>query len=334
MSKLGFILLDQRGKLRYWSQEMREIFGHDLESRLKEYLLLPSTQKLVVDGKDGVTHRLKLTKQWLSLERGDYLLVLIEDSRERERLTRFSAILDQIWIGVIETDLTRITYANKWAMKLFPDLKQHGLTHPLWQGIRIDELKKSGIIERTLLHNNHRYHQRLVYHPGSDSIQCFISEIAEAGIPGDVITELDYIDGTTKLYNQRGFEVILDQQLRLAERLKRGFILFLFQLRNLRPVADVFGPRTKERVILEFSSSLRETFRKTDILAHISEDLFAAVAIGAKKGTASIMIDRLNERLKFVTLEVAVGYAYFDPEDPCSGEDLLKRARMSLHAGI
>ncbi len=147
--------------------------------------------------------------------------------------------------------------------------------------------------------------------------------------------DLPLIDEFTGLYNRRGLLTIAHYQLKTAEKLKRGMWMIAVELDNFDRIEKVLGEDIGKKAILESADILRNTFRASDVIAHIDDDEFAIIAVGALKDSANALKNRLLQKVKarnsqtktLYKLSISVGMAYFSPDNPCTVDDLLARAR-------
>ncbi|RKZ27150.1 GGDEF domain-containing protein, partial [bacterium] len=149
--------------------------------------------------------------------------------------------------------------------------------------------------------------------------------------------DLPLIDEFTGLYNRRGLLTIAHYQLKTAERLKRGMWMITVEIDNFDRIKKVLGANAGKKAILESADILRTTFRASDVIAYIDEYEFAIIAVGALKDSANALKNRLLQKVKArnsqakssYKLSISVGMAYFNPEKPCTVEDLLANARSN-----
>src|SRR4030042_4829587 len=87
-------------------------------------------------------------------------------------------------------------------------------------------------------------------------------------------------DELTGLYNRRGFFTFAEQEIKLANRLRRELYLLYADLDNLKEINDSFGHMEGDSVLIETAKILRETFRQSDIIARIGGDEFVAILTG------------------------------------------------------
>jgi two-component system cell cycle response regulator len=141
-------------------------------------------------------------------------------------------------------------------------------------------------------------------------------------------------DELTGLHNRRGFLALTQQQFKIANRTKRGMFLVFADLDNMKWINDTFGHHEGDRALVEFADILNRTFRKADIIARIGGDEFAVLALEAHERSSRILDTRLQERIDARNAEkdhpymisISKGIVRYDPEKPCSIEEILKRA--------
>jgi diguanylate cyclase (GGDEF)-like protein len=154
------------------------------------------------------------------------------------------------------------------------------------------------------------------------------------------LRNLSLVDELTGLYNRRGFLTFAEQYLKLAQRKNKGLLLVFADLDNLKQINDTFGHHEGDLALIRTAKTLRETFRKSDLIGRIGGDEFPIMAMEAEPDTADTLQRHLEENLKKYNnvsqsrykLSVSVGVTYFDPEDThLSVEDLMARADESLY---
>ena len=154
----------------------------------------------------------------------------------------------------------------------------------------------------------------------------------------DELQALSYTDDLTGLRNRRGFFVLLDHRLRIADREKKGQFLLYADLDNLKTINDTYGHKEGDLALIDTATILQDTYRKSDIVARMGGDEFVVYPVGAE-GHAEIIINRLKQSLdiynakskKEYKLSISIGLAYYDPNNPCSVDELLAHADKSLY---
>jgi len=147
------------------------------------------------------------------------------------------------------------------------------------------------------------------------------------------------VDELTGLHNRRGFFTFAEPQVKLAHRTGKGFLLLLADVDDLKSINDAFGHREGDQALIETASVLKETVRESDIIARLGGDEFAVIAIETGPDSAEIVRDRLSKTLEAhnadgsrrYTLSISLGIASYDPEHPCTIDELLARADARLY---
>jgi diguanylate cyclase (GGDEF)-like protein len=147
------------------------------------------------------------------------------------------------------------------------------------------------------------------------------------------------VDELTGLYNRRGFLFLAQQQLKIANRMKRGLLLLFADLDDLKRINDTLGHHEGDLALVETANMLKETFRQADIIARIGGDEFAIITIEARKDSSEILTSRLRANLEArnatgprpYTLSISVGVARYDAEHPCSIGELLAQADALMY---
>ena len=153
------------------------------------------------------------------------------------------------------------------------------------------------------------------------------------------LQRMSFVDDLTGLRNRRGFFALAEQQVKLSDRTKNGFLLPLADLDGLKSINDAFGHREGDLALIETASVLKETFRESDIIARIGGDEFAVIAIEAGPDSAEIVRGRLSKNVEAsnaggsrrYTLSISLGIASYDPERPCPIDELLARADAQMY---
>jgi diguanylate cyclase (GGDEF) domain len=155
------------------------------------------------------------------------------------------------------------------------------------------------------------------------------------------LRNLSLVDELTGLYNRRGFLTLAEQQLRLASRAEKGFLLAFADLDDLKQINDTFGHHEGDMALINTAAILKETFRNSDIIARIGGDEFVIVLIEAHNDDAEIIVRRLHANVEShnakenrpYKLSISIGTAYYDPESPSfSIHEMLSRADTLMYA--
>lgn len=146
-------------------------------------------------------------------------------------------------------------------------------------------------------------------------------------------------DDLTGLYNRRGFIHLAEQQLKLANRDRRGLLLIYADMDGLKKINDAFGHQAGDQALLDVADLFNTTFRETDIVSRIGGDEFAILAVDVGENTDKILIERLKKNLVAYSenekrpykLSVSWGIAHFSRENMCTLDELIARADASMY---
>ena len=105
--------------------------------------------------------------------------------------------------------------------------------------------------------------------------------------------ELSLRDELTRLYNRRGFYVLGEQGIRLAQRAHQPFFVLFIDVDNLKVINDSMGHEIGSALLQEMADLLTSTFRELDVVARLGGDEFV-VAGNAAVTDISAAITRLE----------------------------------------
>ncbi|HAM53563.1 MAG TPA: hypothetical protein DCP92_23795 [Nitrospiraceae bacterium] len=148
-----------------------------------------------------------------------------------------------------------------------------------------------------------------------------------------------FTDDLTGLYNRRGCFALIEQQFKLSKRLKKGIFMLYADLDNLKAINDTLGHQEGDRALVDIANILRATFRESDIIGRIGGDEFVVIPIGTTGDNIKIVTDRLQkvlaihnaESTRSYGLSLSFGVTHYDPENPCSIDELLLRADKLMY---
>ncbi|RPH51990.1 MAG: diguanylate cyclase [Desulfobacteraceae bacterium] len=167
----------------------------------------------------------------------------------------------------------------------------------------------------------------------------FITDITERKSMEEKILSLSITDQLTGLHNRRGFLTLAQQQLKLSERNKKGVLLYFADLDLLKRINDTLGHEEGDKALIEAAKIFKETFRTSDIIARLGGDEYAVLTVDITEANSEIFTARLqtlidirnNQKNRRYKLSISVGSSYFNPESPCSLDELMARADKSMY---
>jgi diguanylate cyclase (GGDEF)-like protein len=152
------------------------------------------------------------------------------------------------------------------------------------------------------------------------------------------IRDLSLRDELTGLYNLRGFTLLAEQALRMAQRSRLPFSVLFIDLDNLKRINDSIGHSEGSVYLVETAQILKATFRESDVLGRIGGDEFA-VASQFNNAAISLATERLREALRLRnsqaghkhTLSMSIGHVTSQENEQNSLAEMLMKADKAMY---
>ncbi|MBF0565662.1 MAG: diguanylate cyclase [Nitrospirae bacterium] len=172
------------------------------------------------------------------------------------------------------------------------------------------------------------------------SIVCICTDITELVELREKLHDLSILDELTGLYNRRGFYALAEQQLKLANRYKRGLLVIFLDLDGMKYINDNFGHAEGDRALIATAAILGETFRSSDLIGRTGGDEFIVIATGSGDSDIAQIRERLDENVggfndsgkSVYKLSLSVGIISYDPANPMSLDELISKADTLMYA--
>lgn len=198
----------------------------------------------------------------------------------------------------------------------FKGIKKDGT--PLWVEVNVVVLEEGGKVIGT---------------------RAYIWDISERKGAEQDLRTLSMVDELTGLYNRRGLYAFTEQQIKIADRIRKGFLLIFADLDNMKWINDNMGHKEGDQALKDAADVLKESCRKSDIVARMGGDEFAVIAVDALKNSESIVVGRILKNIalknsktgKKYQLSLSVGTAYYDPVTPCPLDELFEGADKKMY---
>jgi len=153
------------------------------------------------------------------------------------------------------------------------------------------------------------------------------------------LEELSVTDQLTGLQNRRGFMALAEQQLKVADRTRKGLALSFLDLDGLKQINDRLGHEAGDQAIVDAADTLRKTFRGSDIISRLGGDEFAVLALESSGAQPDSIIRRLRKNIdahnasakRTYTLSISIGTVLYDPETPRSLDQLMAEADRLMY---
>jgi diguanylate cyclase (GGDEF)-like protein len=116
-------------------------------------------------------------------------------------------------------------------------------------------------------------------------------------------------------------------------------LLLFADLDDLKWINDNLGHNDGDFALIEIANILQKTFRESDLIARIGGDEFAVLTVETEETNADIITTRLSDSLRNYNadrkgtykLSVSIGISRYDPNYPCSIDELLARADKLMY---
>lgn len=160
---------------------------------------------------------------------------------------------------------------------------------------------------------------------------------------------ISLIDDLTSLRNRRGFFNTAPQIIGTASRIGMGAVLMFADLDGMKRINDTLGHETGDQALIETAEVLRETCRDTDVIARMSGDEFAVLALETSVEPGSqvrhdhaeeeALMARLRQNLEIhnsrenrrFQLSLSFGISRYDPGNPRSLEHVMAEADKRMY---
>jgi diguanylate cyclase (GGDEF)-like protein/PAS domain S-box-containing protein len=155
------------------------------------------------------------------------------------------------------------------------------------------------------------------------------------------LRELTMRDELTQLNNRRGFMILGEQQIKLADRASRPVAVFFVDLNGMKSINDRYGHEEGDRALLDCAQILRQTFRDSDVIARLGGDEFVVLATECPVANVTTVRDRLLAGIELFNgdpgrrygLSMSIGVVSYHPpsSSPRSIEQLLVEADERMY---
>jgi diguanylate cyclase (GGDEF)-like protein/PAS domain S-box-containing protein len=227
---------------------------------------------------------------------------------------------------------------GKSILEVFPGAKEFGLTDVMQNVWKTGETKHHPVSQ----YRDNRISQWVdnnILKLASGEIVAVYDDVTDRKRLEEEILTLSITDQLTGLHNRRGFLSLAGQQLKLSDRNKRGVMLFFADLDGLKWINDTLGHEEGDKALMEAAIVFKETFRTSDIIARLGGDEYAALAVDITETKSEIftarlqnLVDRKNRQdERRYRLSISVGCSFYDPEHPCSIDELMASADKLMY---
>jgi diguanylate cyclase (GGDEF)-like protein len=174
----------------------------------------------------------------------------------------------------------------------------------------------------------------------------FLAEQASHGFQNccrfQVTKDLIYLDDLTGLHNYRYLQVVLDQEIRRAERFGLELSLIFMDIDFFKNVNDTRGHLAGSQVLREVAELLRTCVREVDLVFRYGGDEFTAVLVETGSHGSTLVSERIRKTIEShtfledtpdpVRLTITVGHAAY-PSNAVSKQALIDLADQAMYQG-
>ncbi len=133
------------------------------------------------------------------------------------------------------------------------------------------------------------------------------------------LERLAVIDPLTELYNRRFLDQRLEEELSRSQRNKLHLTVMLIDMDNFKLYNDLCGHAAGDRALQRSAVILKKALRDMDLITRYQGGTFCIILPATVKKEAIFVAERIRRGIE---------------KEPCTGEDLLPRGRLTASIGL
>jgi two-component system, cell cycle response regulator len=153
------------------------------------------------------------------------------------------------------------------------------------------------------------------------------------------LLNLSLVDELTGLNNRRGFLALGEHYVKLANRSGTLFMVAFIDVDNMKDINDRFGHQEGNRALVEAANVLKDSCRRSDILARMGGDEFAMLIADADTTCGNVIVDRIQEKVtlcnaapgRHYALSLSIGLVAANVTQHAELERLLDEADKAMY---
>jgi len=154
------------------------------------------------------------------------------------------------------------------------------------------------------------------------------------------LRELALVDELSGLHNRRGFLMLAEKQLQIAQRTGRPDLLLFIDLDGMKRINDERGHEAGDAALRRTAAVLHAAFRTSDIIARFGGDEFVVMCPNTGSEAATALVAGLQQHVEEANvgipvplhLSLSVGCAVFDSLNPVTLGELIRMADAAMYA--
>jgi len=158
-------------------------------------------------------------------------------------------------------------------------------------------------------------------------------ELTNANHTIEMLARTDFLTG---LANRRMLDETLPKEVARAGRLNESLSLIFVDVDRFKPINDQFGHKAGDQVLAQLGTIFKSQMRSYALAARFGGDEFVLLLPGAAQKEATIVAERIRERVAALALpeypghvSVSMGIATLATGE--TGKELVARADQALH---
>ncbi|PCI48675.1 MAG: hypothetical protein COB49_05835, partial [Alphaproteobacteria bacterium] len=174
---------------------------------------------------------------------------------------------------------------------------------------------------------------------GQKQFTIVISDVTERHEAERLIRKMALHDSLTGLANRNLLQQRLDEAMRMAKRMDKKLSVMFLDLDGFKPVNDIFGHATGDKLLRVVANRLEICAREIDTVARLGGDEFAILATGIDNETnvtraAQRVLDNVRKPIIIdgyshqIGTSIGISFYPSDSEDP---EELFRMADVALY---
>ena len=164
-------------------------------------------------------------------------------------------------------------------------------------------------------------------------------DITERKHADELLQYISAKDELTGLYNLHTFLSMTEQQIKAANREKKGILIIYIGVDNMRTINDELGYETGNQRLVDIANILRKTFREADILARIGGDEFVVSTLVFSRNTEAMIMRRLKEKIDMYNanktgssiVSMSFGTSFNNPDLTVAIDEMLSNAESKMY---
>jgi diguanylate cyclase (GGDEF)-like protein len=177
------------------------------------------------------------------------------------------------------------------------------------------------------------------FEKGIESKKAVLAKQDELQVLNDINFRNSHIDSLTGLPNRRYFFSELERRMAVASSNDESLVVGILDLDGFKPINDVHGHRTGDRLLHEVGRRLRARLDDAIFLARLGGDEFVIICTGGGSDqniiqAGEIITELLHAPFEFdqrtIRVGCSIGFAVF-PSAAKTAEDLFERADYALY---